>query len=189
MHRFARVPNHSFSDSPLAFMSKLNPPKAIRFHSMLSAIFSIVLILPASGSLNSIEGHATQQAPKICVDLPWQRNRCTSKLVYAQSNAPKDIKNEIERLGAIVDATHDYRIASWNQHKKCYAGLKIVPPKCILKMPDFKGLELKEVSAWKNLYFFAKQYPDYVQPRQLSKVLSWGQAILKCEPNCKFKYD
>jgi hypothetical protein len=60
--------------------------------------------------------------------------------------------------------------------------------KCVLKAPDLKSLELKEIAALKNLYYFAKQYPNYVQPRKLSKVLSWGQSILKCEPNCKFEY-
>jgi hypothetical protein len=156
---------------------------------MIAVLLSVITVFGSVGFSQKPQIPVVERHPNICVKLPWQSNRCTSNLVYATSNSPKEIKNEIERLGAIVDATHDFRIASWREYKKCFAGMKVVPAKCILKAPNFKDLESKEISAWKDLYYFAKQYPNYVQPRQLSKVLSWGEAVLKCEPNCQFKYD
>jgi hypothetical protein len=130
--------------------------------------------------------------PNVCVNLPWQKNKkCAEKLVYAVSKSPTSIKNEIERLGAIVDATNAFRINANTTLNICVRNAssfeKIMG--CKRKAPDFKVLERKEIEAWKSLYFFSKQYPNYVQPQQLSKILVWGEAILKCEPDCEFNYE
>jgi hypothetical protein len=150
----------------------------------LSLLFS--LGMPNYGNLPTEQ---VSHQPNICINLPWQKNKsCTTKLVYAVSKSPTSIKNEIERLGAIVDATNAFRMKAQTTLTICTRNASSFEKmlECKRKAPDFKVLERKEIEAWKSLYFFSKQYPNYVQPQQLSKILVWGEAILKCEPDCEF---
>ena len=153
--------------------------------------FSLLFAL-GMPSNNNLPTELGSSKPNVCVNLPWQKNKnCKSNLVYAVSKSPTSIKNEIERLGAIVDATNAFRIKARTTLTICTRNASTFEKaiECTRKAPDFKVLERKEIEAWKSLYYFSKQYPDYVQPQQLSKIFVWGEAILKCEPDCEFSYE
>lgn len=138
--------------------------------------------------------HLAIGIPSVCVKLPWQKKPCDDKdsLLYATKNAPKEIRREIERLGLAVDAASNNRRSSWKNYldkiKTCARGKSYMPVECTNGAPDLKALEQVEIDAWVSLYYFAKQYPNFVQPRQLTKILTWGEAVLRCRPNCKFDY-
>jgi hypothetical protein len=159
--------------------------------AVLLAGLSLAVVLPVSSAEASV--------PRVCVRLPWQsKQKCTSKLVYAKSNAPKDVRNEIERLGAILDATRTYRGAVIAENIRINA--KCQKPgvvfgicftssyaKSMYRNVDVPALEDKESLAWLNLFYFAKEYKQYVQPRQYSTILTWGTAISKCYPKCDYQ--
>ena len=157
----------------------------------------VLLILFTSILLPNTAIPVQAATPSICIRMPWQsRDKCSSKLVYAKSNAPKDIKNELERLGAVLDATRDYRflVHTYNAQtvKMCQKSGDF--SKCMYqsgRKSKYKGvsvadLENKESLAWLELYYFSKEWKQYVQASKYSTILTWGIAISKCYPNCKY---
>ena len=159
---------------------------------------SVVLLISfTSILLPTTSLHVQAATPSACIRMPWQsRDKCSSKLVYAKSNAPKDIRNELERLGAVLDATRDYRglvnASNAQIQKKCQKSGDF--SNCMYqsgRKSKYKGvsvadLENKESLAWLNLYYFAKEWKQYVQASKYSTILTWGIAITKCYPNCKY---
>jgi hypothetical protein len=130
--------------------------------------------------------------------MPWQsKDRCTSKLMYATSKGPKAVRAEIERLGAILDATRAYRAAIIAENRavnkrcsrpgvkfgECMYNSRFTSKYSNVKLSD---IEFKESEAWLNLYYFASEYKQYVQPAKYSLILRWGVAIEKCHPRCKY---
>jgi hypothetical protein len=165
----------------------------MRLKKLSVALLGATLISPIA------EVAPVQAAPSVCIRMPWQsKDKCSSKLVYAKSNAPKDIKNELERLGAVLDATRDFRKLVIREDRQILAKCTKNPG------PDFgkcmfdsfqkrtyktkKGVDLQkeESLAWLNLYYFAKDWKQYVQPAKYSTILTWGAAVEKCYPNCKY---
>ncbi len=134
-----------------------------------------------------------------CMEDKVIRNRnvqCQDDLVYAEKSAPKDIRDEIERLGATVDAIQAVRMSEYErQQDECPKVDGYIPASCILERIEsgssatIAELEDRESAAWIQLYYFAKEYREHVQPQQYSRILIWGGAILKCQPTCEYNYE
>lgn len=145
----------------------------------------------------NVQPDSTQSLQE-CLEEKVLRNRdikCQDGLVYAKESAPTDVRDELERLGATVDAIQAVRMS---EHKKfqdrCVETDGFIAASCILEMTEsttyvsISELEDRESAAWLQLYYFAKEYKEHVQPQQYSRILSWGEAILKCQPNCEYNY-